>query len=602
MGMIVKVYENLHFPEEAFQMANALFALIPEARLRGVMGALHRFSDLPLRLLDAEGNILCALGELAGCCALLQRELNTWQECNALHAKAGARARELGGSYIYTCTAGLSHISFPLGNREALLGALVVGPFLMEKPDSTLISAFVEGRGLPMSRALELYDELFSLPVIEPARVQALSQLLECLLAPLLPAERALLMQQQEQLDQQSRLNEAIQVYKAQQAERSRAGIHEREKALLAKVRTGGEAQAKALLNDLMGYVLYCEGGDFAAVRARALELAALASRAAIEGGAGADSIYELSQAYLAQLERAKDRESLCRLLQEVVGLQRGKAFRRTLIIDQRGDLRSIAALLICRLFGLGRLLWFSRLLCIVPIDNKYKVVMQPKRYFGALCTGHVGRTTEGSVCIRAVHQTLCVADQYGIPVLRGDLRPVADIIMRILVCDDHLPGIADHLAVFSRNDTGFIQYVEQDHRHLIAADRLRKHSKVIQSIRQQAVAFRNVHIRLIPCLIRLGIPKLILINSPLNHCREFKARDLPLRLEAAVAYAVDQSTVDCVTDVFIGPMVFRHIGKIRCRCGRYDQYGRQKEYCKDSFHLSFPLSFPVLRRRVLLI
>ena len=54
-----------------------------------------------------------------------------------------------------------------------------------------------------------------------------------CLLAPLLPAERALLMQQQEQLDQQSRLNEAIQVYKAQQAERSRAGIHEREKALL---------------------------------------------------------------------------------------------------------------------------------------------------------------------------------------------------------------------------------------------------------------------------------------------------------------------------------------------------------------------------------
>ena len=133
--MIVKVYENLHFPGEAFQMANALFALIPEARLRGVMGALHRFSDLPLRLLDAEGNILCALGELAGCCALLQRELNTWQECNALHAKAGARARELGGSYIYTCTAGLSHISFPLGNREALLGALVVGPFLMEKPE-----------------------------------------------------------------------------------------------------------------------------------------------------------------------------------------------------------------------------------------------------------------------------------------------------------------------------------------------------------------------------------------------------------------------------------------------------------------------------------
>ena len=119
MGMIVKVYENLHFPGEAFQMANALFALIPEARLRGVMGALHRFSDLPLRLLDAEGNILCALGELAGCCALLQRELNTWQECNALHAKAGARARELGRRGRTPRTPGSSlRDSSPCGERR----------------------------------------------------------------------------------------------------------------------------------------------------------------------------------------------------------------------------------------------------------------------------------------------------------------------------------------------------------------------------------------------------------------------------------------------------------------------------------------------------
>ena len=47
----------------------------------------------------------------------------------------------------------------------------------------------------------------------------------------------------------------------------------EEEQALLLKARTGNVPGAKALLNDLLGYVFFTEGGSLEAVRAHAIEL-----------------------------------------------------------------------------------------------------------------------------------------------------------------------------------------------------------------------------------------------------------------------------------------------------------------------------------------
>ena len=84
----------------------------------------------------------------------------------------------------------------------------------MDHPDSTLISDLAERQNLSPGMVLELYDELKDIAILPPAKVNQLKKITEQLLAPLLPGERALLLQNQQKMLQQARINETIQVYK----------------------------------------------------------------------------------------------------------------------------------------------------------------------------------------------------------------------------------------------------------------------------------------------------------------------------------------------------------------------------------------------------
>ncbi|MBQ9951760.1 MAG: PocR ligand-binding domain-containing protein [Clostridia bacterium] len=300
-------------------MENGIFALIPRARLEDVLGNLHDFVGLPIQLIDGGGELLLSFGKSTRYCALIKQHVFTRSECFELHRKAGEYAMKLGEAYIFTCHANLNHIAFPLINQGDLLGSIIIGPFLMDEPDSTLVTEIAEKQPVALSLCMELYDELSGLQVIEPAKVKHLRKLIDHLLSPLLPSEREMMRQTQGRLYQQSRINETIQMYKEQEISTTQRFIYDKENALLAKVRTGSIQDAKALLNDLLGYVFFTEGGKVDAVRMRAIELTTLLSRIAIEGGARVDSVYELNGQFLSLLSRGETIEDLCYLLQDVV-------------------------------------------------------------------------------------------------------------------------------------------------------------------------------------------------------------------------------------------------------------------------------------------
>ena len=299
-------------------MAGGIFSLIPEERLRDILETLHQCMALPIRLLDADGTELMRFGGGNRYCALMVRHIFTNGECRELHRKGGERARELGEAYIFTCHASLNHISFPLMHRGELMASILIGPFLMDQPDSTLVAGVMQAHPLSPALALELYDELVGFPIIAPQRVNQLSRLLGHLLSPLMPDGRASLMQAREKLYQQSRINETIQMYKEQRTPPNRNFLYEKETALLTKVKTGSVQEAKALLNDLLGYVLFSEGGRLEAVRMHAIELATLLSRVSMEGGASAERTYALNAQYLSRLCQEENIEEICHLLQEV--------------------------------------------------------------------------------------------------------------------------------------------------------------------------------------------------------------------------------------------------------------------------------------------
>lgn len=300
-------------------LAIGLYTLIDEERLMAVLSNLHEVIELPIRLVDAKGDSLYAFGQAQNFCALLKDKVYSKETCRGQYKKAAQRAEDLGEAYIFACHASLNHIAFPLLSQGELLGSVIIGPFLMDTPDSTLISTLAQEQRLNPSLALELYDSLHGLQVVSPRRVTQLGRLADHLLKPLLPGERAMLMHSQQKLYQQSRINETVQMYKEQGVTPVQSDMYQKETELMTKVKTGNIKQAKALLNDLLGYVLFSQGGELDMVRTRAIELTILLSRVAMEGGAKAETIYPLNSQYLLMMSRDQSFEDICLRLQDVV-------------------------------------------------------------------------------------------------------------------------------------------------------------------------------------------------------------------------------------------------------------------------------------------
>lgn len=300
-------------------MAASIFSFIPESRFRDVLGNLQALTGLTIQLTDGNGELLLSFGSAAGYCKTLKKHVFDDTLCSTALLKAGRHAQALGEAYIYSCHANLNHIAFPLIHQHQLLAVVNVGPFLMDTPDSTLVSDLAEAKQLTPTLSLELYDELNALTVLSPARVSQLKKLIDHLLSPLLPGERALLMQSQQKTSQQAKINETIQLYKEQDPGQAIAFFYGKEKELLTKVRTGNVQQVKALLNELIGHMFFSEGSPLETVRIRAIELTTLLSRVAIEGGAKPDSIYRLNSQFLLQLYEEQETEDLCLLMLEVL-------------------------------------------------------------------------------------------------------------------------------------------------------------------------------------------------------------------------------------------------------------------------------------------
>lgn len=299
-------------------MDSVLYTIFPEKTLRSMLLTFYHCIDLPIQIIDEHGQILLSEGTTTRFCTRFKKHLPSYESCEKLHISASKKAITFGGTYIFSCHAQLNHIVYPLINKQAFLGSILVGPFLMDTPDSILISDITKRYHLSTVDALELYEEADSLPVIPPARVNHISMLLFYMFSNLITDSRRELMENNQKLLQQSRINESIQRYKEEDTASS-SYPYEKEKELLTRVKLGELGKANAILNDLLGYVLFSQGTSLDVVKTRALELCSLLSRTAIEGGASTDSILKLNNHFLKNLQQITSMDTLCHKLQEIV-------------------------------------------------------------------------------------------------------------------------------------------------------------------------------------------------------------------------------------------------------------------------------------------
>lgn len=299
-------------------MKALLYSIVPEETLDAMCETFYSCIRLPIQIINEYGEILVTKGRRTGFCKTFQKHLPPEDTCIKMHVSASKKAISLGEPYIFSCHAELNHIVYPLISKQTFLGSILVGPFLMDEPDSILISTITKRYHISTNDALELYDETGTLPVIPPAQVNHISHLLFYLFSNLIAESKKELLQNNQKLLQQSRINDSIQRYKAENIQKD-SYPYEKEKELLNKVKLGDSREANAVLNDLLGYVLFSEGNSLDIVKARAIELCSLLSRTAIEGGASTDTVLKLNNQFLQNLTGINSLDILCQKLQEIV-------------------------------------------------------------------------------------------------------------------------------------------------------------------------------------------------------------------------------------------------------------------------------------------
>jgi AraC-like DNA-binding protein/ligand-binding sensor protein len=277
--------------------------------------ALGAVTGLPVQVLDENGRAELRCGGMCEYCRIFARFLKPGESCENLHALAGRRAMDLGESYIFTCHAGVYHIVMPLVSGSEFIGAVLLGPFMLGAADSTLIQEVARRCQLPTDALLDMYDAAGSLRTLTAEEAGALCRMVRYLFGTL---EDQTLEARRGRAQQQSRIFESIQTYKGFQAAGAKYPL-EKERALVRHVRSGNAAEAKALLNDLLGYALFSTGGSLEGVKALTAELCALLSRAAIEGGVETMDALAMNRLFMRSLWQASTVEDLCYHMQEAV-------------------------------------------------------------------------------------------------------------------------------------------------------------------------------------------------------------------------------------------------------------------------------------------
>lgn len=313
-------------------MNHLLDTFMPPKQLKEVLTAFYTCVNLPLQVMDEGGRIVHRMGGNMPFCDSMKAYLPPESSCQHTHQAACQQAVALGESYVFTCPAGLHHIVFPLIHKSVLLGSVLVGPFLMDAPDSTLFSELTDSYCLPTPVLLELYDCSNQIPIVPPSQVQQISVLLYYLLRHFGEDSKEVALGNRMRELQQSKINDAIQLYKNATTTMPIEYPYQLEQQLMTTVQTGDLTQADALLNQILGYVLFSQGNALEALRFRCIELCTLLSRLAIEGGGTQQRMLALNQAFYNDFLALSSLDAICMKMKEAV-----YAYSQSLLVQNTG-------------------------------------------------------------------------------------------------------------------------------------------------------------------------------------------------------------------------------------------------------------------------
>lgn len=248
--------------------------------------------------------------EIPFCSICIKEQLKRYKsiKCESLHALSAHQAERWGGKYEYLCPAGLAFICTTFLNETDIRYCIYAGPFLMVELDEFInedLESLFHG-----NKPQKLITESKKLTFIESPRVSSLADILLAL--ALLAKERSVMDLQI--VEQTAKTNSEV-FYALYGIKVSDTTMYQypiaNEKLLQGYIAQGDRSSAQKVLNEILGHIFFCSGGNFEVIKARITELIVLLSRAAIEGGASVTEVFGLNCDYLNEIQRFKNLDDL---------------------------------------------------------------------------------------------------------------------------------------------------------------------------------------------------------------------------------------------------------------------------------------------------
>lgn len=251
-----------------------------------------KYRDHIASAFDVDCNIFnVSLKEFENTSALFCTECSNQCDYTKTHLYGCYESVRWDNNYIYYCPCGYIFIAVPIFDEQAVFrNGVITGPILMGDPS--------DFPGAP------------PIPNLSTKKVNDIAQLISAVFAPTFGNTSA-----------EKQTGEFLNsVYKElEHLSHEKSYPIELEKELQDSIANRDSVRSRELLNRLLGQIFFYSDGDLRIIKSRSIELVALLSRSAIEGGADIHQIFNLNNNCISEIESFDTLEKLSVWLTSII-------------------------------------------------------------------------------------------------------------------------------------------------------------------------------------------------------------------------------------------------------------------------------------------
>ncbi|ACL22325.1 AraC family transcriptional regulator [Desulfitobacterium sp. LBE] len=291
--------------------------------LENILGNFTQATGLRIEAVNYRGETFSIPGSLdrSPFCQCIRNNPQGNKRCIDSYKRATSEAVKWDEPYFFRCHAGLVIWAVPILSKDITLGSIICGQVLLWKPDRFFIQELQDiSKGLKIDPE-ELNQAVPNLSIISADQAQAAANLLFVVVSHILKNNLRALEEEKAYKVLQQQLHDQILKRKKgpRRTDISYESILKDERRFLQYIRLGDKSRAFATLENLIIKIYTKSTGEPQLAKDRIVELAALTSRAAVEGGSDAEQAVTILSSFYKKLENMERVEEIIYFIKQIV-------------------------------------------------------------------------------------------------------------------------------------------------------------------------------------------------------------------------------------------------------------------------------------------